>query len=296
MCSEGTLLASCPGQGRRDLCSCIHCIHVAANSSHDPAPASLPVFTGDWHSSSHSVWKALNVPTLIVQPLIKKENDFSLFLKSSSHLPLPARMTKEPKGPLCSSWPQHTQDPATCISKSLSLSWSLCIYFQRTLMCGPTLPGWLNVWNKYLQRAAHFLKPHHTQTPSLTPAALPPLLMQSAFKWTDSIRRQCPSTGVHPGSLMTADKWREGGSWDSVTGSRGKTTQDQLPRAASAFLLNKPGGRSGHSAPVLQLCWHCPALVRADGRWADGRRPFHHRPHALIPEGQSQVVLLPASP
>lgn len=50
-----------------------------------------------------SVWKALNIPTLIVQPLIKKENDFSLFLKSSSHLPLPARMTKEPKGPLCSS-------------------------------------------------------------------------------------------------------------------------------------------------------------------------------------------------
>lgn len=96
---------------------------------------------------------------------------------------------------------------------------------------------------------------------------------------------------------MTADKWREGGSWDSVTGTRGKTTQDQFPRAASAFLLNKPRGRSRDTpVPVLQLCWHCPALVHADGRWADSRRPFHHHPHALIPEGQTQVVLLPASP
>lgn len=55
---------------------------------------------------------------------------------------------------------------------------------------------------------------------------------------------------------MTADKWREGGSWDSVTGARGKTTQDQFPRAASAFLLNKPRGHSRDTpVPVLQLCW-----------------------------------------
>lgn len=53
-----------------------------------------------------SVWKALTAPTLMAPPLIpplKKENDFSLFLKSSSRLTLPARMSKEPKGPLCSS-------------------------------------------------------------------------------------------------------------------------------------------------------------------------------------------------
>ena len=88
-----------------DLCSCICSAPVAAEGSHDPTSACLPVFTGDWHSSSHSVWKALTAPTPItpplVPPLVNKEDDFSLFLKSSSCLPLPARMSKEPEGPLC---------------------------------------------------------------------------------------------------------------------------------------------------------------------------------------------------
>lgn len=102
---------------------------------------------------------------------------------------------------------------------------------------------------------------------------------------------KCPSTGVHPRSLMTADKWRKGGSWDSVTAARGKTTQDQFPRAASAFLLNKPRGHSRDTpVPVLQLCWRDVACgLGTAQRWStltatgqtEGPPPSPPCPHSL---------------